>query len=71
MHTLTHIHLHPCAQDCGTVYLKVKFMPFFQPEFDDEDSCKAKPILPTMRTVTHNVPDKLKVQNAGGGRSGP
>ena len=46
-------------------------MPFFQPSFDDEEELtdiekalrdrRAKAVMPSIRSVTHNVADKLKV----------
>lgn len=66
--------LRCCAvplQTLGTLYLKVMFMPFFQPTFDDEDEeelakkAKAKKNAnapPVTRAITHKVSDKMKVR---------
>ena len=57
-------------QFTGKVLMKVMFIPFFQPSFDDEaqeevtvgKKKKKKAVaLPSARTVTSNVSDKLKV----------
>jgi hypothetical protein len=55
----------------GTMYVKLTFLPFLQPTFDDEDddaatqakraAKKAAPPRPATRVVTHNIHDKLKV----------
>uniref|UniRef100_A0A7S0S0C1 C2 domain-containing protein n=1 Tax=Chlamydomonas leiostraca TaxID=1034604 RepID=A0A7S0S0C1_9CHLO len=59
----------PKEKDYGTLYLKVMFLPFFQPSFDDEDeeevaAAKAKKAntapRPPQRAVTHKVSDKMK-----------
>ncbi|KAG1680815.1 hypothetical protein FOA52_008148 [Chlamydomonas sp. UWO 241] len=54
--------------DVGTLYVKVRFIPFFQPTMDEEDDEVEKKKkkdatvvqLPTMRIASHNVTDKLK-----------
>jgi hypothetical protein len=55
--------------DYGSVYLKVMFMPFFQPKFDDEAAAAAgqasvkqgeKSLAPMSRTVTSKVADNLR-----------
>ena len=63
-------------QFTGKVLMKVMFIPFFQPSFDDEaqeevavgkKKQKKKAVaLPSARTVTSNVSDKLKVGDGGG-----
>ena len=56
--------------DYGSIYLKVMFMPFFQPKFDDEDALATgkssvkkeggKSSAPMTRTVTSHVADNLR-----------
>ncbi len=67
----------------GKVLLKVMFIPFFQPTFDDEEDSssdeeeratagkkkqrkKATVAMPSVRAVTTNIADKLKVGSKGG-----
>jgi len=55
-------HLFPLPlQSAGRLKLRIQFLPFYQPGFDDEDEEDASVALPTRRLVTHNVPDGLKV----------
>jgi hypothetical protein len=59
---------HRSIIKAGTVILKVMFMPFFQPTFDDEEEDRTArnrqthkpPVLPTSRAVNTHVPIKLK-----------
>lgn len=57
------------------MFLKLTFMPFFQPSFDDEEEeavaegkapasgAPPKPVLPSARSIVHKVSDKLKVRD--------
>ncbi len=55
----------------GTLYMKVTFLPFIQPTYDDEETeaekakkakIKKKLVPPTNRVVSHDVQDHVKVR---------
>ncbi|KAJ9520774.1 hypothetical protein QJQ45_007633 [Haematococcus lacustris] len=60
----------PAEADYGCLYLKLMFLPFFQPQVDDEEEEAEqqagrrgrRPPVPTpaVRSITHKVSDKLK-----------
>uniref|UniRef100_A0A6S8NBT6 C2 domain-containing protein n=3 Tax=Dunaliella tertiolecta TaxID=3047 RepID=A0A6S8NBT6_DUNTE len=51
----------PEQADAGSLFLSVKFLPFSQPVFDDEEdpASQETDMLPTRRLVIHDPPDDL------------